>query len=73
MNVCKCLVPSRQGVAQNSRRATSPFVRLVAGDERWKAPDPPSECFPSKLVWNRAKLYCHLYVAQGYGQRQACI
>ncbi|GFV46194.1 uncharacterized protein TNCV_2390741 [Trichonephila clavipes] len=61
-------VPSLHGGTVNSRRATSPFVRLVAGDERWDTPDPPS-----KLRWNRAKSYCQLYGAQGYGQRQAHI
>ncbi|GFS71135.1 transposable element Tcb1 transposase [Trichonephila clavipes] len=53
------------------RRAASLLVRLMVGDERWEAPDPPPGCFPSKLGWNRATSYCHLYGAQGYGQRQA--
>ncbi|GFV79525.1 transposable element Tcb1 transposase [Trichonephila clavipes] len=47
------------------RRAASLLVRLVVGDERWEAPDPPSGCSPSKLGWNRAKSYFHLYSAQG--------
>ncbi|GFU92923.1 transposable element Tc1 transposase [Trichonephila clavipes] len=34
MDVCKCIVPSRHGVTLNSRRAASPLVGLVAGDER---------------------------------------
>ncbi|GFW39087.1 histone-lysine N-methyltransferase SETMAR [Trichonephila clavipes] len=50
----------------NNRRAASPLVRLVAEDERWEAPGPPTGCSPSKLEWNRAKSYCHLYGAQGY-------
>ncbi|GFU28510.1 hypothetical protein TNCV_1410461 [Trichonephila clavipes] len=53
----------------NSRRAISPLVRLVAGDERWEAPVLHPGCSLSKFEWNRAKSYCHLYVAQGYGQR----
>ncbi|GFV50017.1 hypothetical protein TNCV_2372601 [Trichonephila clavipes] len=71
--VCKCIVPLRHGGTLNSRRAASPFVLLVAGDERWDAPDPPPGCSPSKLGWNRANAYCHLYDAQGYSQRQAYI
>ncbi|GFU70277.1 hypothetical protein TNCV_904191 [Trichonephila clavipes] len=57
----------------NSRQAASPLVRLVAGNEWWEAPDPSPGCSPSKLGWNRAKSYYHLYGAQGYGQRQAYI
>ncbi|GFV46135.1 hypothetical protein TNCV_1256911 [Trichonephila clavipes] len=26
----------------------SPLVRLVEGEEKWEAPDPPSRCSPSK-------------------------
>ncbi|GFV55110.1 hypothetical protein TNCV_2623311 [Trichonephila clavipes] len=57
-----------RSTALNSRRAASPLVRLVAGDERWEAPDPST-----KLGWDRVKSYRHLYGAQGYGQRQAYI
>ncbi|GFX05801.1 hypothetical protein TNCV_5089911 [Trichonephila clavipes] len=31
MDVCKCIVPSRHGGTLNSRRVTSPLVRLVEG------------------------------------------
>ncbi|GFW41612.1 uncharacterized protein TNCV_4035281 [Trichonephila clavipes] len=48
MDVCKCIVPSRNGGTLNSRQATSPLVRLAEGEERWQAPD-----HPSKLGWNR--------------------
>ncbi|GFW90261.1 uncharacterized protein TNCV_2121281 [Trichonephila clavipes] len=41
MDVCKCIVPSRHGGTRNSRRASSPLVRLMAGDERWEATDTP--------------------------------
>ncbi|GFY18927.1 hypothetical protein TNCV_3876151 [Trichonephila clavipes] len=71
MDVCKSIVPSRHRGTLNSRRAVSPLVRLVAGDKRWEYPYPPPECSPSKLAWNRAKSYCHLYGVQGYSQRQA--
>ncbi|GFV84272.1 hypothetical protein TNCV_1591311 [Trichonephila clavipes] len=64
MDVCKYKVPSRQGGTPNSRRAASPLLRLVEGEERWKTPDHPPGCTPSKLGCNRAKLYCHLHGAQ---------
>ncbi|GFX07608.1 hypothetical protein TNCV_4158781 [Trichonephila clavipes] len=54
MDVCKCIIPERHGGTLNSRQAASPLVRLVEKKERWKA---------SKLGWNRAKSYCHLYGA----------
>ncbi|GFU78566.1 uncharacterized protein TNCV_2301781 [Trichonephila clavipes] len=41
MNVCKCIVPSWHTGTLNSRRAASPLVRLMEGEERWKAPDHP--------------------------------
>ncbi|GFV51690.1 uncharacterized protein TNCV_1320461 [Trichonephila clavipes] len=41
MDVCKCIVPSRHEGTLNSRRATSPLVRLVEGEKRWEAPDHP--------------------------------
>ncbi|GFX25883.1 hypothetical protein TNCV_2640251 [Trichonephila clavipes] len=58
MDVCKYMVHLRHGGTLNSRRATSPLVRLVA-------PDPPG-CSALKLGWNRAKSYCHLNGAQSY-------
>ncbi|GFX42726.1 hypothetical protein TNCV_2196831 [Trichonephila clavipes] len=64
---------ARHGGSLNNRRVTIPLVRLVAGDKRWEAPDPPLGYPLLKLGWNRAKLYCHLYGAQDYGHRQACI
>ncbi|GFV27108.1 hypothetical protein TNCV_4853451 [Trichonephila clavipes] len=51
----------------NSRRAARPLVRLVEGEEGWEILDPPPGCSFSKLGWNRAKSYCHLYGAQNYG------
>ncbi|GFU16098.1 uncharacterized protein TNCV_1300451 [Trichonephila clavipes] len=41
MDVCKSRVPSRHGGTLNSRRAASPLVRLVEGEERREAPDHP--------------------------------
>ncbi|GFY02864.1 hypothetical protein TNCV_3507441 [Trichonephila clavipes] len=73
MDVCKCIVPSRQGGTLSSCRAASPLVRLVAVDEKWEVPDLNPRCSPSKLGWSQAKSYCHLYGAQGCGQRQAYI
>ncbi|GFW38303.1 uncharacterized protein TNCV_1331561 [Trichonephila clavipes] len=36
MDVCKCIVPARHGGTLNIRQATSPLVRLVDGEGRWK-------------------------------------
>ncbi|GFW73652.1 hypothetical protein TNCV_1541071 [Trichonephila clavipes] len=33
MDVCKCIVPSRNGDTLNSSRVASPLVRLVEGEE----------------------------------------
>ncbi|GFX10488.1 hypothetical protein TNCV_2583101 [Trichonephila clavipes] len=73
MDVSKCIVPLRRGGTLNSYRAASPLVRLVDGKEKWEAPLPLPECSLSKLGRIRAKSYCYLYGAQGYGQRQAYI
>ncbi|GFS72752.1 hypothetical protein TNCV_1421341 [Trichonephila clavipes] len=37
--------PLRHGGTLNSRRAASPLVRLVEGEERWKTPDPTPRVF----------------------------
>ncbi|GFT08594.1 uncharacterized protein TNCV_661701 [Trichonephila clavipes] len=49
MDVCKCIVPLRHGGTLNSRRAASPLVWLVEGEERWEAPDDPQGFLP--LNW----------------------
>ncbi|GFW89615.1 hypothetical protein TNCV_1024991 [Trichonephila clavipes] len=54
------------------RQATSPLIRLMEGEERWEAPDPPPGCSPSKLGRNPAKSYCHLYGAQGSTANNRC-
>ncbi|GFW83341.1 uncharacterized protein TNCV_2544391 [Trichonephila clavipes] len=38
MVVCKYVAPLRQGGTLNSRRASSPLVWLVEGEERWEIP-----------------------------------
>ncbi|GFV15431.1 uncharacterized protein TNCV_4834571 [Trichonephila clavipes] len=38
MDVCKCIVPLQHGGTLTSRRATSPLLRLMEGDEMWEAP-----------------------------------
>ncbi|GFU25950.1 hypothetical protein TNCV_5104491 [Trichonephila clavipes] len=42
--------------ALSSRRAASSLVRLMAGDERWEAPDPPPRLQPTTGVLLAA---CH--------------
>ncbi|GFV46531.1 uncharacterized protein TNCV_3234181 [Trichonephila clavipes] len=49
MDVCKCIVPLWHGGTLNSRRAASPLVWLVEGEERWEAPDHPHGFLP--LNW----------------------
>ncbi|GFW40132.1 uncharacterized protein TNCV_5118151 [Trichonephila clavipes] len=39
MDVCKCILPSRHWATLKSRRAASPFVKLVEGEDSWEAPD----------------------------------
>ncbi|GFV20083.1 uncharacterized protein TNCV_4193821 [Trichonephila clavipes] len=46
MGVCKCVVPSRQGGTLNSRRAASPLIRVVEGEERWETSDHPPGVLP---------------------------
>ncbi|GFV98387.1 hypothetical protein TNCV_623461 [Trichonephila clavipes] len=46
---CKCILTSRHGVTLNSRRATSPLVRLMEEEERWENPGPLPGCSASKL------------------------
>ncbi|GFX20055.1 monocarboxylate transporter 12 [Trichonephila clavipes] len=64
-----CVVPLWRWGTLNSRRAVSPIVRLVKGEEKDETFELPLNqgCSTSKLGWNRAKSYCHLYGAQGYG------
>ncbi|GFW33337.1 hypothetical protein TNCV_2795041 [Trichonephila clavipes] len=59
--------PLRDGGTLNKRRAISPQVRLVEGEDRWEDLDPQQSCSISKLEWIQTKSYCHLYDAQGDG------
>ncbi|GFX97635.1 uncharacterized protein TNCV_2841951 [Trichonephila clavipes] len=54
MDVCKCIVPAWHGGTLNSRRAASPLVRLVEGEERWEAPDHPQGVLPQN--WGETEL-----------------
>ncbi|GFW33632.1 cullin-4A [Trichonephila clavipes] len=54
MDVCKCIVPSRHGGTLNSSRAESSLVRLMEGEERWKATDHPQGILP--LNWSKTEL-----------------
>ncbi|GFX55513.1 uncharacterized protein TNCV_268011 [Trichonephila clavipes] len=53
MVVCKCIVPSWHGGTLNSRRAASPLVRLVEGEERWEAPDHSQGALPQNWGQNK--------------------
>ncbi|GFX21225.1 uncharacterized protein TNCV_2251731 [Trichonephila clavipes] len=46
MDVSKCIGSSRQGSTINIRRAASPLVRMLDGEERWEAPDHVQSVFP---------------------------
>ncbi|GFX12779.1 uncharacterized protein TNCV_3437531 [Trichonephila clavipes] len=54
MVVCKCIVPSRHGGTLNSRRVTSPLVRLVERKERREALDHPQGGLPQN--WGETEL-----------------
>ncbi|GFV30349.1 uncharacterized protein TNCV_98241 [Trichonephila clavipes] len=49
MDVYKCIVPLRHEGTLNSRRAASPLVRLVEGDERWEALTLPQGVLPQNF------------------------
>ncbi|GFT48474.1 uncharacterized protein TNCV_3822591 [Trichonephila clavipes] len=55
-DVRKCIVPLRHGDTLNSRRATSPLVKLVEGEERWEAPGHPQVFIP--LNWGGTEQNC---------------
>ncbi|GFX23248.1 uncharacterized protein TNCV_4560301 [Trichonephila clavipes] len=56
MDVCKCKVPLRQGGILNSRRAASPLVWLVEGEEWWEAPSHLQGFLP--LIWGETDQNC---------------
>ncbi|GFX68062.1 cullin-4A [Trichonephila clavipes] len=55
MDVCKCIMSSRYGGTLNSRRAASPLVRLVEGEERWETPGHPRDVLPQN--WGGIEQY----------------
>ncbi|GFW44182.1 uncharacterized protein TNCV_3855431 [Trichonephila clavipes] len=54
MDVCKCIVPSRHRGTLNSRRAVSPLMWLVEGEEMWEASNHPQSVLP--LNWGGTEL-----------------
>ncbi|GFW15290.1 uncharacterized protein TNCV_3739941 [Trichonephila clavipes] len=54
MDVCKCTMSLWHGGTLNSRRTTSPLMRLVKGEERWEAPDSPQSVLPQN--WDETEL-----------------
>ncbi|GFX61361.1 uncharacterized protein TNCV_4894051 [Trichonephila clavipes] len=53
IDVCKCIVSSRHLCTSNSRRATSPLVKLVEGEERWVALDYSQGVLPQNWCGNK--------------------
>ncbi|GFX23606.1 uncharacterized protein TNCV_3770791 [Trichonephila clavipes] len=64
-------VPSRHEGTLNSRRAASPFVRLVEGEKRSEAPDHPQGILPQN--WGETELNrsvaCLMLKATAYDRR----
>ncbi|GFS83938.1 uncharacterized protein TNCV_2363681 [Trichonephila clavipes] len=75
MDVCKCLVPAWHGGTLNSRRAASPLVRLVEGEERWVASYHPQSVLP--LNWGAIKpnrtITCMVLKAKANDRRHLAI
>ncbi|GFX24133.1 cullin-4A [Trichonephila clavipes] len=55
-SVGRCGTPLRHGSTLNSRRAASPLVRLVEGEERWEVHDHPQDVLPQN--WDETELNC---------------
>ncbi|GFU81766.1 uncharacterized protein TNCV_3086781 [Trichonephila clavipes] len=53
MAVCKCIVPLRQGGTLNSRRAASPHLWLMEGEEKWETSEHPKSVLPQN--WGRTE------------------
>ncbi|GFU70282.1 uncharacterized protein TNCV_904241 [Trichonephila clavipes] len=72
MDVFKCIVPLRHGCTLNSRRAASPSVRLVEGEER--GPDHPQGVIPQN--WSETELNrsvtCMVLKATANDRRHLC-
>ncbi|GFW84029.1 uncharacterized protein TNCV_1661981 [Trichonephila clavipes] len=75
MDVCKCVVPLRHGGTLNSRRAASPLVRFVEGEERWEDPDHPQGVLPQnwgKIEINRS-VTCMVFKATANDRRHLAL
>ncbi|GFY24403.1 hypothetical protein TNCV_1014511 [Trichonephila clavipes] len=55
LEFCKCILPSRLESTINSRRAASPFVRLVEGKRSWKPLTTP-RVFSLKIVTKPSRI-----------------
>ncbi|GFV91697.1 hypothetical protein TNCV_4762621 [Trichonephila clavipes] len=67
MGVCKCIVPLQHWDTLNSHRAASLLVMLLEEEGRGENLITPLGCSPSKVGWNRAKMYIRLNGAQTTG------
>ncbi|GFT89882.1 uncharacterized protein TNCV_1666061 [Trichonephila clavipes] len=72
MDVCKYTLPLPHGDTLNSRRAASPLVRLVEGEERWEAPSYSQGLLP--LNWDGTEqnrtITCMLLKAKANDRRK---
>ncbi|GFX89321.1 hypothetical protein TNCV_1340201 [Trichonephila clavipes] len=50
VDIVAIVQPLRLGGTVNSRRATSPLVRLVKGEEKWEAPQGVVKCMVLKVT-----------------------
>ncbi|GFW86866.1 uncharacterized protein TNCV_2810211 [Trichonephila clavipes] len=66
IDVCKYIGPSRHGGTLNSRRAASPLVRWVEGEERWDGPDHPQGVLSQNWGGNELKRTVNCMVLKGY-------
>ncbi|GFW40291.1 uncharacterized protein TNCV_1018491 [Trichonephila clavipes] len=71
MEVCKCIVALRHGVALNSCQDTSPFMRLVEEKQRWEAPDHLQGILPQNWGWTEPNrtVTCKVLIAMSNDQR----
>ncbi|GFU47210.1 uncharacterized protein TNCV_2938571 [Trichonephila clavipes] len=65
-------MPSRHRGTLNSRRAARPLVRLVEGETRWEAPDPPHAALPQNWAGTEqnSSATCRVHKAKANDRRK---